>query len=38
MMRDCHKNVTLVTPYGLKENSYSGSIQAVITGYDLFRE
>ena len=31
-------HVTLVTPYGLKENSYSGSIQAVITGDDLFRE
>jgi hypothetical protein len=31
-------HVTLVTLYGLKENSYSGNVQAVITGNDLFRE
>lgn len=29
-------HITLVTPYGLKENTYSGIVQSVITGEDLF--
>lgn len=28
---------TLVTTYGLLENSYSGEIQSVVTADDLFR-
>ena len=29
-------HVTLVPPYGLKENSYSGIVQATITAEQLF--
>ena len=29
---------TLVTAYGLRTNTYSGSIQSVITADDLFRQ